>query len=142
MTVNTDSNPSENPSDWEEYSKIVETCINESYIIIESEILKYKGTFDDTDKFIKLMIVKYACALLIEKSNQMTNADSEDSASQDEKNLVMKLIEDKFNLVTDESPTVAPYAYISNTNATVRPLSQVDPNNYYNKDYTSRDLDK
>jgi hypothetical protein len=142
LTDNTDSNPAENSIDWEEYSLAVEGILTRTVRFIKAFCKNRNHTFAEDEEEETEAVILLSIAYLIDYSNQMSNADAEDSASIDEKKSAMEYLDNAFQLKDSESSTQAPYAYISNTNATVRTLGQTDPNSYYNKDYSSRDLDK
>ena len=142
LTANTDSNPLENPTDWEEYSQITEKMIEKARIDVEAYVIGLKKDYDEDNKFQKEAIISIASGYLIDSNNQTVNADDEQSPGLDERKRGFQILDNVFGLKTDDSPRQSPFAYVGNSNATVRTLAETDPNGYYNKNYTTNDLGK
>lgn len=142
LTVNTDSNPSENLTDWEEYSLAVEGVLTRAVRKVKAFCKNRNHTFVEDNEEETEAVILWAIAYLIDYSNQMSNTNSDDSASMDEKEEAKEYLNDAFQFKDEDTPKQAPFSYVSTTNPVARTLSETDTEDYYNKDYYSRDLDR
>jgi len=141
----TDSNQGNDPDsdsvNWVEYSEAAEQAITRADLFVKAFVQGNNHTYDLTDELQAEAVLLMAIAYLIDYSNQMSNADADESASIDEKQSAMDILNNAFSLKKEDQPKQPAFCYVSNSNATVRRLQDVDTERYYNKNYDTNDLE-